>query len=468
MALHQGRHVVAEGSGDRSSVIRDVSLLRRDVLKLGLASGLGALASCAHRTSHRPVLTFWTLALSPFFDDFIAERIGVFRTAHPNVDVKWVDVPYDALERKLVTAAAADRAPDVVNTPDLSFARFANRGAFADLTPLLDGETRGSYLPGAASMCSIGGRMLALPWYVNPQSLLVNTSLLESGGLSAQSLPSHWRDLVPLAKDFQDKTGSYLFSQPLGEESQLPIMMLAEGLEFLREDGGKLRASLSDDRVVAYLSIWRNLYLAGALPREAATRGHAHLTDLFQNGRLAAINTGPNFLKRIKDAAPTVFESTIVKPGLVGDLGRIHMPVMALSVLAKSRHPELAAKLAAFMTNGESQTMLCKRAAVMPSVTKALDDPFFTSQIVEKVDEARKVAAMTVRDAVAFTPALGSWPALRRSFEEQFKAVLLNGRDLRAAMTLVDDEWNAILSEEPSASIGCVPRPKRLEGSRGA
>ncbi len=434
-------------------------LSRRDALKLALSVGAASLVGCSDTPIAERPLTFWTLALSPYFDTFVRGRIAAFEALHPGLRVHWVDVPYEALERKLVTAAAAGRAPDVVNTPDLSFARFARAGAFADLDPLLDPSIPPRYLGGAISMCRIGGRLVGLPWYVNPQSLITNSALLSRGGLTPATLPTTWRAILDAAGNFHRATGTHLFSQPLGEESQLPIMMLAEGLPIITGSSNGLRAGTAHPSVLEYLALWRDAFTNGSLPRDAATRGHAHLTDLYQNGKLAAINTGPNFLKRIRDIAPPIFESTTILPGLTGDLGRIHMPVMALSVLASSARPTLAAALAAFMTSEESQLLLCHEAAVMPSTRASLDDPFFTSPATDKLEAARTVAANTVRDAVAFTPALGTWPAMRKAFEEQFKSVLLEGSPLDAAMSRVDEQWNALLAEETEATSDAIPRP---------
>ncbi|MFZ4573890.1 MAG: extracellular solute-binding protein [Phycisphaerales bacterium] len=434
------------------------ALTRREVVSWGLAACAAGLAGCGGPDSGHPSLTLWTLALSPYFDDFIRGQISAFEYLHPGLTVRWVDIPYDALERKLVTAAAAGRAPDVVNTPDLSFARFARAGAFADLTPLLSEQERGRYLRGAIAMCSIGGSLLGLPWYVNPQSLIVNTELLARGGLSESTLPRTWRAMLAAAPEFKARTDAFLFSQPLGEESQLPIMLLAEGLPIVTDRGGRLRAGLLDPAVLEYLALWQVAFASGSLPRDAATRGHAHLADLYQNSRLAAINTGPNFVKRIRDVAPAVYAATRVLPGAVGALGRVHMPVMAMSVLASSPRPGPAAELAAFLTGPESQLLLCREAAVMPSTEATLDDPFFTTPPRDTLESARTVAAATVRDAVAFTPALGCWPAMRRSFEERFKAVLLEGVPLERAMEAASREWDGLLADEAGATLAAMPR----------
>jgi ABC-type glycerol-3-phosphate transport system substrate-binding protein len=439
------------------------------------------------------VIEFWTLALSPFFDDYMKGQIAAFEASHPGVKVQWVDVAYDALERKLIASAAAGRAPDVVNMPDLNFARFVSLGAFRDIGGDLPADPETTYLAGALNLCEIRGELLGLPWYVNPQTKIVNTVLLNEGGISIENLPAEWGGLVSRAKAFHEKTGNYLFSQPLGEESQLPIMMLAEGVVPLRmqgdanDPGARLVSNITSPEVTEYLSKWVTLYRSGAMPREAATKGHAHLLDLYQDGKVAVISTGPNFLKRIKDVSVKAYAQTSVREGAMGALGRVHMPVMVLAVTKQSKHPREAALLAWFMTSGPAQTEFCKQAPIMPSALASLDDPFFqvqdpagsaetpasagggaTGQAKTSGKEdatlalGRAVAAATLKDAVAFTASLDTWPDLRRAFEDEFKRVLVDGVPLAEALKRIDESWNSILGAAPAASIDSVPRPVRV------
>ncbi|MDX2147507.1 MAG: extracellular solute-binding protein [Planctomycetota bacterium] len=447
-----------------------------------LALVIGALSSCEHRqTDRRTRVEFWTLALSPFFDEYIQERIATFERENPSIDVVWVDVPYDALDRKLVASAAAGRAPDVVNVADLNFARYVALGAFQDLSQLTPGDPREQYLQSALALCTISGndaskvdppgaratpvmRTMGLPWYVAPQVSIINVELLARGGLTMTDLDGTWRGLMQRAREFHNKTGAFLFSQPLGEESQLPIMMLADGFVPLREREGELRASLQTPEIIAFLREWVDLYRSGALPRAAATTGHSHLTEMFQRGQLATIVTGPNFLKRIRDAAPSMYQRVKVMPGMTGTLGRNHMPVMVLGVMNTSRSPREAASLAWFMTGPESQTAFCKIVPIMPSSKASLEDPFFApSGGGELIERARALTAASLPNAVAFTAALEAWPDMRRAFQEQMKRVLTDGADLEEAMSRVEKEWDELLAASSPATLDAVPRPAPLD-----
>lgn len=425
-------------------------------------------------------LEFWTIALAKF-EPYIRGQLAAFEAAHPGVRVRWVDVPYTVLERKLISAAAAGRAPDVVNMSDVNYARFAALGAFVDLNPLVpaDQTPEDRYLPGALFLCKVYSSgaarkpLLALPWYVNPQASIINTELLAAGGLTVQTLPRDWRGVLALAHEFRMKTGKFLISQPLGEESQLPVMLLGEGLVPLKpRDAGDLskglRADLTRPDVRGYIALWVEAFRRGDLPRAAATQGHSHLLDLYQEQSIAVISTGPNFLKNVRDVSPRVFSHSTVREDVRGAVGRAHMPIMVLSVTSQSRHPKEAAALAWWMTGPRAQLEFCKLVAIMPSTTASASDAYFRPSASEMSGPdgvlalARKVVAESLPDAVGFTAALETWPDLRRSFEEGIKRVLVDGADLDQTLEHLNAEWDRILGEAAPATMEAVPRPERV------
>lgn len=412
-------------------------------------------------------LELWTLALRPFFDDYVQERLAAFEAAHTGVRVAWTDVPFDALDRKLIAAASAGRAPDLVNFSDKNYARFVALGAAEPLDGLLPGDPDARYVPGALRLGRIGGHLLALPWYLTTQTVLANAELLAKGGLTPETVGHTWREILPQAKAFHEKTGAALVSVPLGTESDFMMMLFAEGLPpLVPGPGGRLKADLTRPEVVAYMQMWVDVFRSGAIPREAVTGGSAHLSELYQNSRVAVINSGPNFLKRIRDIAPKVFEATVTLPPITGSLGRAHIAVMLLCVTSTSPHPEEAAALAWHLTSAESQEALCKRAVILPSTASSLDHPMFAMPRLgsgeqpagdAKVAMAQAVTAEALKKAVAYTPALEAWPDMRRAFEERIKRVLLEGADLETNLRLIEADWQRLLDASGGAPVDAAP-----------
>ena len=443
--------------------------LKKVLTVLCLLSLIVSGSTCKAPTDSDTIeIELWTLALRPTFTDYVQDMLAEFEAAHPGVKVRWVDVPFEALSRKLIAAAAAGRAPDVVNFSDLQLARFDSLGATHDLTGLIGDETLQRYLPGAVAPARIDGRLAALPWYLTTPVRFINTDTLQGTGWTPDDIAGDWVSLQQQARDYHNQTGGFLFSQALAVESEIPTMLIAEGLAPFQEDGGRLRADLSRDEVVAFVDSWVRLYRDGALPREAATSGHAHVVELYQNGQVAMAVTGANFLSRIADAAPQVYKSTEVRQAVTGGLNRAHIAVMFVSVTATTKHPKQAAALAGWVTSPENQLALCKLVNIMPSTPDLLDHPHFTqvdqskNENELKVAKARLLSAKSLQTAVAFTPSISTWPDLRRAFNEGIKSALLDGKDVRQTLADIEDEWNNILGAEIPVTLDTVPRPNAI------
>ncbi|MBY0312006.1 MAG: extracellular solute-binding protein [Phycisphaerales bacterium] len=447
-------------------------------MALGAVAVPSVLGGCASRRSRGRgnSIELWTLALKGRreLEEYVEGQIAAFKRVRPGVDVAWVDVPFRELDRKLMSAAAAGRAPDVVNFSDKTYARFVGLGALRDLTPILPkgSDAASVYLPGALGLCRMRGQLLALPWYLTTQTALVNEELLKRAGMTAATLPKTWAGMREAARGYRKHVGddgTYLFSVPLGHESDFLQMLFADGLMPMKADagarGGRLRANLMDADVVKVVKEWVELFREGAMPREAATQGVQHLTDLYKRGRVAVINFGPNFLNVIRQESPRVYEATVLGPTITGALGRAHIAVMVMGVSAQSKEPALAAELAWMLTGDESQRALCSIVPVLPSTRATLESGMFRAPeasavmtpAARKLAEAQAIAADSLKNAVAFTPALAEWPDLRRAFEDRIKRAMLGGEPVEDALRVIDAEWVRILDAAADAPGDALP-----------
>ena len=89
---------------------------------------------CApNRSSDRTVLTFWTISLSPSYDDYINSLVEQYEAAHPDIELQWVDLPQSASRQKLMAGIAAGQPPDLVNTSTEFALTLAQNGAVTSL-----------------------------------------------------------------------------------------------------------------------------------------------------------------------------------------------------------------------------------------------------------------------------------------------------------------------------------------------
>ncbi|MGA9379149.1 MAG: extracellular solute-binding protein, partial [Phormidium sp.] len=58
-------------------------------------------------TSSRQEVEFWTMQLQPQFTDYFNQLIASFEAENAGVKVRWVDVPWNDMQSKILTAVSA-------------------------------------------------------------------------------------------------------------------------------------------------------------------------------------------------------------------------------------------------------------------------------------------------------------------------------------------------------------------------
>ena len=407
-----------------------------------------AVQGCAKKET-RTVIEFWTLQLSPTFDDYFHGLIGDYERQHPNVTIRWVDVPYDAAIQKLLASAAAGNAPDVVNPSADCLAKFHGMGALTDLSGAI-GRDRSAFLPDALALCTFDGKIAALPWYLNTYILIYNKQFLADAGLTRADVPVNFTQLVAFIKKYKDRTGRFASFWNIGKDSYLPMMLESEGV--MMADSSLTHASFNSERGVALVDEWVRLYRSGYLQSESIMKPGSAIVESYQSGQTAMMFTGPVFLKRISVNAPAIYAQTDVAPVVVGASGRHELAAMAISVMASSAHQTEAADFALFVTNTKNQLAFARLTTTYPSVADAYADPFFTRDDGSLESRGRVLGARELPGAGRLRAYLQhpEFDRLRDSFDEAIQNACLGKMSTKQALDRAAAEWNDVLALAPA------------------
>lgn len=418
---------------------------RLGALALLLAT-LPFLGSCGPGERDPSVIEFWTLQLSPTFDDYIHGLVRTFEAQNPGVTVRWVDVPYQGITQKFLASIASGRSPDVVNLPADFVRSYVDLGALIALDTLLPSGTREAYLPAAMDPLVTDGAAYALPWYLSTQVLFYDRAKLAAAGFSAADVPSTYDELLAFAQEYGRRTGDYAFFFALVVEGFLFEVLRAEGIPMTTPDGQ--RAAFNTPRAAAVLREWVAAFQSGAMPRESIAQGHSAALRLYQSGTIAMFIGGPQFLRIIEENAPTLYRTTEVAPAITGATGQKGLAVMALAVSARAANPALAARFAAFVTNAENQLAFSRLVPIYPSVTSALDDDYFAADADTSIEaRARALGAAQLPESVVLRPLLRNYNRLQGSFKAHMLKAFLGTTTVEEALAGAEQDWNKILAE---------------------
>ena len=430
-----------------------ISLLRRRRFLAGLAfSALTVLIlGCRQGIAPEGSLQLWTLQLAPKFNPYMDDVLGEWDTRHPEAPVRWTDLPWGSVERKLLAAVFARTAPDLVNLNPPFAANLASKGGLTDLTPLLPPGAQQNFLPSVwkAARDPEAGQ-IAIPWYLTVRLSLVNTDLLRQAGISG--VPRRWEEVPAYARSIRERTGRYgLFVTVVPDDS-------AELLESLVQMGVTLldsrqRAAFNTTAGRRAFAFWTDLYREGLLPREVVSQGQRRAIELYQSGELALLASGAEFLRSIQTNAPGVAAVTAAHPPLTGSDGTANVALMTLAVPRQSKQPDQSLQLALFLTNGANQARFAREARVLPSSLEALaavraeleaEQPADASEA--QIRDARLLSAETLKSARVLVPATPGVKRLQSIIYTQLQRAMLGQISSDQAVREAEQQWNRYAS----------------------
>lgn len=412
---------------------------------IALATAIVLVMTAAGLSAPRPTtLEFWTISLQPFFTDYVNRLIAGYQRANPGVQVKWVDVQFQAVEQKLLAAIAGGVPPDVVNLNVEFTVRIAEKGALADMDAAVPAADRARYFEGLWASTRFRGRAFGVPWYIAPPVLFYNTDLFKRAGLDTMKPPATEEEMVAAARRIKDRTKSYGF-MPLIDGTRLMHRFLENGLPMLSPDGK--RAVFNSPAHVAYLQRYVDLFKGDYFPDDTLRRGFNGAVERYSAGQLGMLLVGPQFLLRIKESNPEIYAKTAVGRYPLGRGKTIHAGLMALVVPKASKKQQAAVKFALYVTNDANQLAFSKLpgTVLFPSTRKAAADPFFKQKGAGPEFKARAIAADQLRLGRDLTVVVPDQSELYKIFREAVESAFFGKMSAKEALDWAVREWNARL-----------------------
>lgn len=369
-------------------------------------------------------IEFWTISLQPTFTDFFNERIAEYEKENSNIKIKWVDLPYESIQEKLVTSVAGGTSPDVVNLNTQMALTLAGKGALVDLNKEATEEQRSIYIPSLYESTQIGDSAYAFPWYASPNIMFYNTELFEKAGIT--DIPTTYEEANKLAKQMKDATGAYLYNPP-----EFFNMLFEEGIPILNDD--KTETAFNVPETVELLSTYQEYTKADILPKDKWGSWDEEL-KLFETGKLAIISSSGSSLERIKDEAPDIYEKIAIAAPLTGAEKLSRNALMNIVVPEASDNHEQAIKFAAWITNDANQLAFCKEVAIFPSTSAAVADSFFTSETETLEGKARAMSAELSDTSKDYSLGIEGQSDIQDDVNKVYEAAIISGIDIQQAL----------------------------------
>ena len=378
------------------------------------------------------VIEFWTLQLESF-RPYLTKVIAEYEKSHPDVKIKWVDIPFSEGEKRTLASVMSNNVPDVVNlNPDFS-ATLATRKALVNINEYVSDDVLSEYLPRTIDNLTYENNVFGIPWYLTTSVTYFNKKLTE--GIN---LPQNYFDLKQFSADLRQKKNVYSMMPTVCENGNL--LKILNKYDAITYDEKGL--NFNNEKSAQVLELFKFLYQNDFIPKESVTQTHREALEQFMSSQTAILVSGTNFLNTIKANAPEVYANLDIYPQLAGSSGKADFSMMNLIVPLKSKHPKEAIDFALFLTNEENQLEFAKLAPIFPSHKHALSNEYFSQYSDNLEQKIRFIGSEGLKNSIKPIVIQKNHAMLNEIVDNMTQKVLLNKENIQSALEKSQLEWD--------------------------
>ncbi len=400
-------------------------------------------------------IVFWTMSLSPTFDDYINKIVANFEATYPEVNVIWQDQPWDSLRDNVRNTIAAGDPADVININPGWIAELAEAGVLMDMDAALADypDLRAQYPDGAWITGAYEGVSYQIPWYLGLRNFVAyNSEILAELGVDPADLPTTFEGLYEFAQMVRENSDYYGFSRNWGEPGgfgivgTLPYSFVQDtDIPIFSDDGTEV--VFNTPEAAAKLQMMVDMINNDLIPRESMTDDHRQMIDRFSEGETAIMLMAPHLLRLVEENNPDVYATLGIAPGVTGNSGANGVDVQSLVVPAMTEYPNAALALAVFVTNPEVQAAFAKQVGIFPSNLLSYDDPFFqTTEEDNLVSQIRPLAYDYVLNSENREISFPNSAEVEQLIRDETEAALLGVKSAQEALDAMVAGINTILA----------------------
>ncbi|WP_432105426.1 ABC transporter substrate-binding protein [Streptomyces sp. bgisy091] len=355
----------------------------------------------------------------------------------------------DDLVTKIITAAKAHKAPDLVQAEYQALPTLVSNDVLADISEEA-GDAKGDFAEGVWQQTTLGSDALyALPQDSGPLMFYYRKDLFEQYGLS---VPATWDEFAETARALKKKAPDKDLTTFSSNDSGLFAGLAQQaGAKWWTTGGDKWKVAIDDPATQKVAGFW------GGLVKEGAIDNQPMYTPAWNK----ALNTGKQIAWVSAVWAPGTL--TTAAPGTKGKWAMAPLPQWtagenitgswggsSTAVTNDSEHKEAAATFAKWLnTDPAALAALVKESGIYPAATAAQTGgalskaPEYFSNQPGFYTEAAKIAKGTA--PAAWGPNVN---VAYSAFKDNFAAAAKDRSDFGAALTAMQDATVADLKKQ--------------------
>lgn len=388
---------------------------RRQAVQLGISGLAGmtvlGLVSCGTPTSGsngetKLQLYFWGSASR---DKLTKNAINLFQEQNSSIKITSQFTGFDSYWDKLNTQVAGGTLPDLLQMDMRYIAQYVKQSLLLDLTDLISKKTinLSDFNQSLLDSSKASGKVYGVPMGGNYHCWIYQAKLLKDAGGTAPDDMLDWNGFADYLKQLSKQLpkGVSATNDPSGEIATFEVWLRQHGKE-VYTDGGEINFTADD--VAEWFNYWDQLRKAGVcVPPDvqaslSGTSGPANSTLI--HGKAIFNITHSNLFDGYK--ALTKDELQLYPMPLGAQPGSYLKPSMLMSISAKTKHAEEAAKFIDFFTNDPKGVQALGFDRGVPGGQKAresltanlTDNQKVVMSLFDRMEKGNRVKAKLVLD----------------------------------------------------------------------
>lgn len=392
-------------------------------------------------------IEFWTINLSPNYDNYFNEKIEEFEQENPEVKIIWEDINFSSINQKLRYRIASGNIPEVVNlSPQLMTSLLAEDLLFPISTLA---ENYGQYYyPLLWENSYYQGQHYAFPWYLSSKLMAFNQEIFKIADLDPRKIPQNREDFYQLAVKITEKTGRYALMPQLKIQHEF----IEAGIPLFKNDGQQRRAAFNTQKAKKIIERYQNLVKKGVIPKDTLNSGFNIALERYKKNKLAILFTAPQFLNEIEKESKYLKDVTALSVIPTYQAGVINAALMNLVIPKGVTDKKIAAKFAKYITSFKSQAEFVEKTSVLSS---AVDLSKTTKNKLEKINfkqslnkKAQNILAKQLQRNQDLTIIDPQADELLKIMEAEFARAFSGKISAEKALNNMERKWNQILKED--------------------
>ena len=379
---------------------------------------VGLTACSIRENALQKEVTVWTLQMGDF-SDYMYKIIRTYEKEHPNVQIKWVDVPFSEGEKRTLAAVMTDNPPDLINlNPDFS-ALLAQKGTLEEIPP----EAVADFNPEIVKALMYNEKLYSVPWYATSAVTIYNKDLFSKSGLIR--LPKTYKELSSVADKIKTNSGAYAYLPTITENDTMMKILNKYGINELKQ--------LNSQESADVFNMFKTMYEKDLIPPETITMTHREALEQYMAGKIIFYQGGSNFLNMIKENAPSVYEQTDVMEQFRGPVGQYDLSVMNFVIPKRAKMKKEALDFCLYLTNAQNQLELAKMTNIIATNSEALKDKFYNDES-DMMSKARSISAKQLNHIYPQMKQRRGQKEINTAVNSTVQAILLNKKSTNDAL----------------------------------